>query len=158
MKRSMTSSTTSAGRAPGRSILLMTTTTFLRSASAFFRTKRVCGMQPSKASTRRRTPSTMSMIRSTSPPKSAWPGVSMMLIFVPLYMTDVFLDRMVIPRSFSRALESMTRSSTCSLVRKVPLCLSSASTSVVLPWSTWAIMATLRMSSLVFKTLHLPKS
>ena len=33
----------------------------------------------------------------------------------------------------------------CSLARKVPLCRSMASTSVVLPWSTWAMMAILRM-------------
>ena len=31
--------------------------------------------------------------RSTSPPKSAWPGVSMMLILVPLYRTAVFCGR-----------------------------------------------------------------
>ena len=33
----------------------------------------------------------------------------------------------------------------CSLARKMPLCRSMASTSVVLPWSTWAMMAILRM-------------
>ena len=57
---------------------------------------------------------------------------------------------MVMPRSRSSALESMTRSTICSLARKVPLCFSMASTSVVLPWSTWAMMAMLRI--LVFKT------
>ena len=87
--------------------------------------------------------------RSTSPPKSAWPGVSRMLIFTPLCITAVFLDRMVIPRSRSRALESITRSSTRSLARKTPLCFSIASTRVVLPWSTWAIIAILRISFLI---------
>ena len=38
----------------------------------------------------------------------------------------------------------MTRSATRSLARKMPLWCSRASTSVVLPWSTWAMMATLR--------------
>ncbi len=38
--------------------------------------------------------------------------------------------------------------------RKTPLCLSIASTSVVLPWSTWAMMATLRISERVFATSH----
>ena len=38
-----------------------------------------------------------------------------------------------------------TRSATASLARKVPACFSIASTSVVLPWSTWAMMAMLRM-------------
>ena len=74
--------------------------------------------------------------RSTSPPKSAWPGVSTMLIFISLYITAVFLDKMVIPRSRSIALESITLSATCSLARKIWLCLSIASTRVVLPWST----------------------
>ena len=48
------------------------------------------------------------------------------------------------PRSRSRSPESMTRSATRSLARKMPLCHSMASTSVVLPWSTWAMMARLR--------------
>ena len=39
---------------------------------------------------------------------------------------------------------SITRSATCWLARNEPLCLSSASTSVVLPWSTCAMIATLR--------------
>ncbi len=49
------------------------------------------------------------------------------------------------PRSFSRSLESMTRSVTASLERKVPLWRSMASTRGVLPWSTWAMMAMLKM-------------
>src|SRR5215471_508022 len=57
----------------------------------------------------------------------------------------VFLARIVMPRSRSSSFESMTRSTTCSLARNVPLCLSMASTSVVFPWSTWAMMAILRM-------------
>ena len=52
------------------------------------------------------------------------------------------------PRSRSSSFESMTRSTTCSLARKVPLCCSMASTSVVLPWSTWAMIAILRMPEL----------
>jgi hypothetical protein len=50
--------------------------------------------------------------RSTSPPKSAWPGVSMMLIFVPPCRTAVFLARIVMPFSRSRSPVSMTRSLT----------------------------------------------
>src|SRR5574340_381020 len=51
---------------------------------------------------------------------------------------------MVMPRSFSKSLESITRSSTAWFSRKVPDCLRSWSTSVVLPWSTCAMMAMLR--------------
>src|SRR3954447_16718102 len=64
---------------------------------------------------------------------------------------EVFLAMMVIPFSRSRSIESITRSATCSLARKIPLCQSIASTSVVLPWSTWAMMARLRTSSLVWE-------
>ena len=41
---------------------------------AFMRTNLVCAMGPSAASTSRRTPSIIDMIRSTSPPKSACPA------------------------------------------------------------------------------------
>src|SRR5690606_15550393 len=54
---------------------------------------------------------------------------------------------MVMPFSRSRSLESMTRSSTSWFSRNAPDCHSMASTSVVLPWSTCATMATLRRSA-----------
>ena len=79
--------------------------------------------------------------RSTSPLKSAWPGVSMMLIFTPPYVTAVFFARIVIPFSRSSSLLSMIRLPTSWFSRKMWLCFSSASTSVVFPWSTWAMMA-----------------
>src|SRR5262245_210945 len=56
-----------------------------------------------------------------------------------------FLARMVMPRSFSMAFESMMRSPIFSWAAKVPDCFSRQSTSVVLPWSTWAMMAMLRI-------------
>jgi len=62
---------------------LFTTTMGLRpAASALPSTKRDCGIGPSKASTSSRQPSAMRSTRSTSPPKSAWPGVSMMLMVI----------------------------------------------------------------------------
>src|SRR5262249_13833153 len=82
-----------------------------------------------------------------SPPKSACPGVSMMLIVLPPYRTAVFLARIVMPFSRSRSIESSTRSATSWFARNAPDCQSIASTSVVLPWSTWAIIATLRRSA-----------
>ena len=48
------------------------------------------------------------------------------------------------PRSFSRSFESIARSSTRWFSRNEPDCWSSLSTRVVLPWSTWAMMAILR--------------
>src|SRR5262245_26031938 len=56
----------------------------------------------------------------------------------------VFLARMVMPRSFSSALESMTRSVSGLRASSVPDWRRSWSTSVVLPWSTWAMIAMLR--------------
>ncbi len=53
------------------------------------------------------------------------------------------------PFSRSRSPESMTRTSMSAPARKAPDCQSMASTSVVLPWSTWATIATLRRSSRV---------
>ena len=94
---------------------------FRPKASAFLVTKRVCGIGPSTASTSSSTLSTIDSTRSTSPPKSAWPGVSTMLMCVPFHSTAQFLARMVMPRSFSRSLLSITRSATFSFSRKVPL-------------------------------------
>ena len=82
------------------------------------RTNRVWGSGPSAASTRRITASTMASPRSTSPPKSAWPGVSMMLIVRSCQLTAVFLARMVMPFSRSRSPESMTRSVSSSWARE----------------------------------------
>ena len=56
--------------------------------------------------------------------------------FTPFQLTAQFLAEMVMPRSRSRSMLSMTRSSTCWSLRKIPLWRKSASTSVVLPWST----------------------
>ena len=142
INNSKTLSTAFTGSAPGLSILFIITIGCKFSASAFFKTSLVWGIGPSKASTTNKTPSTIFNTRSTSPSKSAWPGVSTMLIFTPLYITDVFFDKIVIPLSFSRSFESITLSCTCSLSLKTWLCLSKASTNVVFPWSTCAIIAT----------------
>ena len=86
--------------------------------------------------------------RSTSPPKSAWPG----------RVDDVDLrlavaDRGVLgeDRDALLALEVHRVHHPLGdvLVRRgtTPDCQSIASTSVVLPWSTWATIATFRMSS-----------
>src|SRR3954447_16583695 len=134
-------------RASGRSTLLTTRITGSRASSALRSTNRVWGSGPSLASTSSSTPSTMVSPRSTSPPKSAWPGVSTMLSFTPECRTAVFFARIVMPFSRSRSIESMTRSATSWFSRNAPDCQSIASTSVVLPWSTWATIATLRRSS-----------
>src|SRR3954469_11819695 len=59
----------------------------------------------------------------------------------------------VMPRSRSSSLLSIARSATRSFARNVPLWCSSASTRVVLPWSTCAMIATLRRSGLATSAL-----
>ena len=140
--KSKTLSKARSGLQPSRSILFTTMIGVRPSSKAFFVTKRVWAMGPSNASTTRRTPSTVPKTRSTWPPKSACPGVSTMFTRYPLYITLVFLERMVMPRSRSRLSESITRSTISSPSWKVPHCLRSWFTRVVLPWSTWAMMAT----------------
>jgi hypothetical protein len=61
----------------------------------------------------------------------------------------VFFAMIVMPFSRSRSIESMIRSGTDSFARKMPPCQSIASTRVVFPWSTWAMMATFRRSGRV---------
>ena len=148
MNKSKTSSTTWTGLASGLSILFIHTITGRFSSKAFFNTNFVCGIGPSKASTTKTTPLTIFRTLSTSPPKSAWPGVSMILIFLPLCITAVFFESIVIPRSFSRSPESITLSWTTWFSLNVPDCLSIWSTKVVLPWSTCAMIAIFLKSSL----------
>ena len=62
--------------------MLTTSTTGMSALSALRSTKRVWGSGPSEASTSSTMPSTIDRPRSTSPPKSAWPGVSMMLMVI----------------------------------------------------------------------------
>src|SRR5437762_9230163 len=68
-----------------------------------------------------------------------------MLTWTPRYAMAVFLAMIVMPFSRSRSIESMIRSGTDSFWRKSPDCHSMASTRVVLPWSTWAMIAMFRM-------------
>mmetsp|Transcript_53152 Transcript_53152/g.172869 ORF Transcript_53152/g.172869 Transcript_53152/m.172869 type:complete len:300 (+) Transcript_53152:852-1751(+) len=73
-------STSPSSRTCGRSTLLMTTIGFIFGCDmAFCSTNFVWAFGPSTMSTSKTTPSTIDKTRSTSPPKSAWPGVSTML-------------------------------------------------------------------------------
>ena len=155
--RSKAALITLSGLAPGLSTLFTTTMGFRPRASAFLVTKRVCGMGPSCESISSTTPSTIDSARSTSPPKSAWPGVSRMLMWVSFQRTAQFLAKMVMPRSRSMAWLSITVSTTFSWAAKVPEERSSWSTMVVLPWSTWAMMAILRICMLIV-LLKVPKA
>src|SRR5680860_924505 len=69
----------------------------------------------------------------------------------------VFLERMVMPRSRSRSLLSMIRSDVISRASSVPDWRNRQSTSVVLPWSTCAIIAILRRFSIIGKFIAVRK-
>ena len=77
------------------------------------------------------------------------------MMCVSFQLTAQFLARMVMPRSRSIALLSITVSTTFSCSAKVPLWRSSWSTIVVLPWSTWAMMAMLRICRVMLVLLSL---
>ncbi len=64
------------------SILLINSIGFKPCSNAFLSTKRVWGIGPSALSTNKMTVSTVLIIRSTSDEKSAWPGVSTILILI----------------------------------------------------------------------------
>jgi len=73
---------------------------------AFISTNLVYGNGPSAASTSKITPLTIIKARSTSPPKSACPGVSKILILIGFSFpqtTEQFLADIVIPLSFSKS-------------------------------------------------------
>ena len=84
INRSYTSFTTSLIRASGLSILLITKIIGISLSRAFFKTNLVWGRGPSLASTNRSAPSTRFKLLSTSPPKSACPGVSIIFILMSL--------------------------------------------------------------------------
>ena len=135
-----------SGSASDLSTLFTTTIGQSPIAKALAVTNLVCGIGPSAASTSKTTPSTIDKILSTSPPKSACPGVSTIFILIPFHSTLVALARIVIPRSRSKSLESIALSTTSWFSLKAPDCFKSSSTRVVLPWSTCAIIAILRRS------------
>ena len=77
-------------------------------------------------------------------PEVGVPGVSTRLIRVSFHVIEAALARMVMPRSRSWSPESITRSTWAWCSANTAVARSMASTSVVLPWSTWAINATFR--------------
>ena len=111
------------------STLLSTTTGDSPAFRAFSSTNFVWLRAPSLASTSSTAPSTIPSTRSTSPPKSACPGVSTTFTVCPLNDSDVYFDEIVMPLSFSRALLSITLSSE----NAAPFCDRILSTRVVLP-------------------------
>ncbi len=106
--RSLIMSTQRKKSAPTRSILLtkhMRGTLYLLACR---HTVSVWGSTPATASNTATAPSRTRSDRSTSTVKSTWPGVSMMLIQVSRHLQVVAALVMVIPRSCSWTIQSMT--------------------------------------------------
>ena len=106
-------STAPAKSAPTRSILLtkqMRGTPYL---SACRQTVSDCGSTPATASNTATAPSSTRNERSTSAVKSTCPGVSMMLIRWSRQKQVVAAEVMVMPRSCSCAIQSMTAVPSC---------------------------------------------
>ena len=76
--------------------------------SACRQTCSVCGSTPATPSYTATAPSSTRSDRSTSTVKSTWPGVSMMLIVWPFHVVLVAAEVMVMPRSCSCSIQSMT--------------------------------------------------
>ena len=76
--------------------------------SAWRQTVSDCGSTPPTEQNSAIAPSSTRRLRSTSTVKSTWPGVSMMLICVSRQKTVVAAEVMVMPRSCSCAIQSIT--------------------------------------------------
>ena len=94
--------------APMRSILLTKAMRGMPYLSAWRQTVSDCGSTPPTEQNRAMAPSSTRRLRSTSMVKSTCPGVSMMLICVSRQATVVAAEVMVMPRSCSCAIQSIT--------------------------------------------------
>ena len=99
--------------APTRSILFMKAMRGTLYLSAWRHTVSDCGCTPATASNTATAPSSTRSERSTSAVKSTWPGVSMMLMRWSRQKQVVAAEVMVIPRSCSCSIQSMTAVPSC---------------------------------------------
>ena len=91
-----------------RSILLTKQIRGTRYRSAWRHTVSDCGSTPDTASNTATAPSSTRSERSTSTVKSTWPGVSMMLIRWSRQKQVVAAEVIVMPRSCSCSIQSIT--------------------------------------------------
>ena len=112
-RRSRIISTQRRKSAPTRSILLTKQKRGTWYWFAWRHTVSVCGSTPATASNTATAPSRTRNDRSTSTVKSTWPGVSMMLIWQSRHCAVVAADVIVMPRSCSWTMWSMTAAPSC---------------------------------------------
>ena len=96
-----------------RSILLTKQIRGTRYLSAWRQTVSDCGSTPATESNTATAPSSTRSERSTSAVKSTWPGVSMMLMRCSRQKQVVAADVIVMPRSCSCSIQSMTAVPSC---------------------------------------------
>ena len=123
---SVSSWRTRSGFASSRSILFTATTMGTSAALAWLMDSTVCGMTPSSAATTRTTMSVSLAPRARMAVKVSWPGVSTKVIILPLMVTCEAPMAWVMPPA----------SCACTPVWRM------ASSSDVLPWSTWPMTVT----------------
>ena len=99
--------------APMRSILLTKQKRGTLYLLAWRHTVSVCGSTPATASNTATAPSSTRKLRSTSTVKSTWPGVSMMLTWQSRHCAVVAADVIVMPRSCSWTMWSITAAPSC---------------------------------------------
>ena len=99
--------------APMRSILLTKQMRGTRYLSACRQTVSDWGSTPATESNTQTAPSRTRSDRSTSAVKSTWPGVSMMLMRCSRHVQVVAADVIVMPRSCSCSIQSMTAVPSC---------------------------------------------
>mmetsp|Transcript_42537 Transcript_42537/g.101380 ORF Transcript_42537/g.101380 Transcript_42537/m.101380 type:complete len:200 (+) Transcript_42537:2114-2713(+) len=133
-----------------------------RSCRACRSTVSVCTAQPSMQSTTTMAPSVIRRAAVTSEEKSTWPGESIKLIKWGLgpwlsssscsKYRDTPVLLMVTPRSSSSLRPCVNRLSPAALALMIPARETRESASVVLPWSTWAMMLRDRILSVLSMT------
>ncbi len=96
-----------------RSILLTKQMRGTRYLSAWRHTVSDCGSTPATESNTATAPSRTRSDRSTSTVKSTWPGVSMMLMRCSFQKQVVAADVIVMPRSCSCSIQSITAVPSC---------------------------------------------
>ncbi len=132
--------------APGRSHLFTNAMAGTRWRVIWRQTVSDWACTPTTASSTKIAPSSTRMQRSTSTVKSTWPGVSIRFSSWPSQGRRVAAEVMVMPRSRSSVIQSMTLvpSSTAPTRCSIPACTNMRSETVVLPASMWAAMPKLR--------------
>ena len=125
---------------PARSILFKKMMPGRFKVSMAFQMSLVWACTPSTADNSRTAPSKAPRLRSTSPEKSAWPGVSMRFTAVSPKVSREDAARTEMPRRRSTSSQSVwaVPSSTLPALRMAPARYKSCSVRVVFPASAWA--------------------